>query len=57
MMVIVILREEIYGPYAAKNLTLILLAYGSIMVMTFLVMIRVAQVPVFGSKGAKKKAG
>ena len=54
---VVILREEIYGPYAAKNLTLILLGYGGYVIMPILVMIRVAQAPVFSSKDAKKKAG
>ena len=54
---IVILREEIYGVYATKNLTLLLLAYGGYVAMPLFVMIRVARTPLFSNKDAKKKTG
>ena len=53
---VVILREQIYGVYATKNLSLLLSAYGGSVVMPLFVVIRVAQTPLFSNKDAKKKA-
>lgn len=46
----VVTREELYGEYAAPDVAMFLMAYGSYAAVPILVMLRVASYPVFNSK-------
>lgn len=52
---IVVVREELYGQYPAKDIPLFLLAYGAYAVMPVVVMARVAHSPVFSKPNKKKQ--
>lgn len=52
---VVVMREELYGEYATKDVLLCSIAYGGYVAVPLLVMIRVASTPVFGSGGKSKK--
>lgn len=55
---LVILREQLYGPYPTKNLPLFLMGYGGYLVMPVVVMLRVIRLPLFPAQGTadrKKK--
>ena len=55
---LVIIREQLYGPYPTKNLPLFFIAYGGYLIMPIVVMLRVARLPLFlpqGTADRKKK--
>ena len=51
---IVIVREELYGEYPTKNITLFLIGYGAYVLMPIVVIVRMLQAPLFrGNAGVK----
>jgi len=44
---IVIVREELYGEYPTKNVTLFLMGYGAYVLMPVVVIVRMLQAPLF----------
>lgn len=51
----VTVKEQLYGPYPTKNLTLFAIAYGGYIIMPLMVMLRVAWSPVFKTSKASDK--
>ena len=50
-----VIREELSGVHATKDVRLFFLAYGAYLAMPVIVMLRVARAPVFGARKAKKQ--
>lgn len=55
LIMFVVMREELFGQYAAPNPMVIWLAYGGYIVIPILMMLRVAWTPVFTSTADIKK--
>ena len=51
---VVIVREELYGEYPTKNVTVFAIAYGAYILMPMVVIIRMLQPPLFGGKTGLK---
>ena len=45
----VTVREELFGKYKTKDVTMFVIAYGGYILVPLLVMLRVAWMPVFSS--------
>lgn len=61
---IIVVHEQLYGPYPTKNVMLFAAAYGAYIIMPLVVMVRVAKIPLFeqtqssrgnGGSGQKKR--
>ena len=51
---VVIVREELYGEYPTKNVTVFSMAYGAYILMPIVVIIRMLQPPLFGGNSGVK---
>ena len=49
---VVVIREELYGPYPTKDVLLFSVAYGGYVLVPIMVMLRVLRTPVFGTSSS-----
>ena len=52
---VVIVREELFGKYKSKDITIFALAYGGYILIPLLIMLRVAWTPVFSPLARPQK--
>ena len=52
LIMVVVIKEELYGPYPTKHALLFLVAYGGYVLVPIMVILRVLRTPVFGTSSS-----